>query len=199
MLHLPPQRVTAPELTPVTLAAARQHLAVDHDEHDGRIQLAIDAATAHLDGYSGILGRALVRQVRRESFGFWPAGRCVPLALAPVLSVTSVACRTAAGEIVTLPETAYRVLAEASDPKLLIGMSADLPVLECAPDAVTVTYEAGYGDPDKVPAPLRAAILMMVGDQYRFTETATLGAAAAVPMSVTVDRLVAPFRRLRVS
>jgi len=199
MLHLPPLRVTAPALPPVAMAAAKQHLAVDHDEHDERIQLAIDAATTHLDGFGGILGRALVRQTWRECFAFWPAGRCVPLALAPVLSVASVSCRTGAGGEVILPASAYRVLAEASDPQLLISMSADLPVLECAPDAVTVTYQAGYGDPDDVPAPLRAAILMMVGDQYRFTETATLGAASAVPMSVTVDRLVAPFRRLRVS
>ena len=199
MLRLPPWRVTAPAVTPVTLAAAKQHLAVDHDEHDDRITLAIDAATAHLDGYAGILGRALVRQTWREHVAFWPAGRCVPLALAPVLSVASVSCRTAAGDQVTLPETAYRVLAETGDPVLLISMTADLPTLERAPDAVTITYEAGYGDPADVPAPLRAAILMMVGDQYRFTETAALGVASAVPMSVTVDRLVAPFRRFRVS
>lgn len=198
MMKLPPLRVTAPLLAPVTLAAAKQHLAVDHDEHDERIQLAIEAATAHLDGYSGILGRALVRQTWRECSSFWPAGRCLPLALAPVLSVASIKCRTASGSEVTLPESAYRVLAEASDPKLLISISADLPALEQSPDAVTITYQAGYGDAGDVPAPLRAAILMMVGDQYRFTETAVLGAASAVPMSVTVDRLVTPFRRLRV-
>lgn len=199
MMNLPPLRIAGPSEAPVTLDQAKAHLAIDHDEHDARIQLAIDAAVDHLDGLRGVLGRALVTQTWRESMAFWPASRCFPLALAPVLSVEKVTARTAAGSVEDLPQSDWRVLAGESDPRLLLSMSAALPDLEAAPDAVTITYQAGYGGPDAVPAAIRAAILMMVGDQYRFTETAVAGSAAVVPMSVTVDRLITPFRRVMVS
>ena len=73
---------------------------------------------------------------------------------------------------------------------------AALPSLACEPDALSVTYTAGYGAAEDVPAPIRHAILLMVGDMYRFTESAGPGQMASVPMSTTVERLLAPYRRV---
>lgn len=195
---LPPELVTAPSVKPISLAEAKAHLRVDHGLDDALIERAIDAATGHLDGYGGILGRALLAQRWRQFFSFWPASRCLPLRLAPVTAIVEIRARAADGSESVIDPASYRLLAGASRPEVLISLAASLPALEHAPDAVAVTYDAGYGTTAEiVPAPIRQAMLLMVGDMYRFTDTVALGAAGAVPMSATVDRLLAPYRRIQ--
>lgn len=188
----------APTVTPISLAEAKAHLRVDHGLDDALIERAIGAAVGHLDGYGGILGRALMAQRWRQFFSFWPASRCLPLALAPVSAIVEVRARTPGGAESVVDPASYRLLAGASRPEVLFSVSASLPALDTVPDAVAVTYEAGYGaSAQAVPAPIRQAMLLMVGDMYRFPETVALGASSAVPMSTTVDRLLAPYRRVR--
>jgi hypothetical protein len=45
-----------------------------------------------------------------------------------------------------------------------------------------------------VPAPIKAAVLLMVGDLYENRETVAEGAPAPVEMSMTVERLLSPYR-----
>jgi uncharacterized phiE125 gp8 family phage protein len=199
MRCLPPELVTPASVQPVTLAEAKAHCRVDHGEDDARLNLAIDAATRHLDGYGGILGRALLKQRWRQHLAFWPASRCIDLALAPVLVAgVVVTARLADGSSQVLDPGSYRLLAAGSaSPRLLFSVSTSLPGLASEPDAVAIEYDAGYGEvPAGVPGAIRAAILMMVGDLYRFTESAAPGTAVAVPMTPTVDRLLAPYRRI---
>ena len=70
-------------------------------------------------------------------------------------------------------------------------------------ETVRIRYRAGYAvDPDadpivsNVPEPIKQAILLMVGDMYRFTETASdmNVAPTSIPMSTTVENLLSPFR-----
>src|SRR5690606_12599307 len=85
---LAPVRTVAPATMPVSLAEAKAHLRVDHDDQDDLITAQIKAATAYLDGWSGILGRALVTQTWRQDFaGF---GDRLPLPLVPVTAIDSV-------------------------------------------------------------------------------------------------------------
>lgn len=202
MRSLPPVLVDPPADTPVSLEEAKAHLRIDHDLDDGRVEAAIAGAVAHLDGYTGILGRALVTQTWRQDCSFWPASRCLKLPLAPVASIASVSYRPAGGGAAVVVDPAgYRLLAGASDPSVLLP-AAFAPALDNAPDAISVEFVAGYGKPGdadwpkQMPGALRSAILLMVGDLYRFTDSAAIGQVSAVPMSVTVDRLLSPFRRL---
>jgi uncharacterized phiE125 gp8 family phage protein len=201
MLCLPPERVTAPAVTPVTLAEAKLHLRVDDDDTalDDEITRAIEAATGHLDGRTGILGRALVTQKWRQFSSFWPASRVFDLALAPVASIEQVALRLADGTEIVLDPSGYRLLSgNTAQPKLLLPVATALPALAQDPDAIAIDYVAGYGDAAAVPSELKSAILLMVGDLYRYRGTATLGQAMAIPMTPTVDRLITPFRRFLV-
>lgn len=194
---LPPELVEAPTVKPISLVEAKAHLRVDHGLDDALIERAIDVAIGHLDGYGGILGRALMAQRWRQFFPFWPASRCLPLRLAPAVSIVEIRVRAPDGGESVLDPAGYRLLSGASRPQALFPASASLTAAACDPDAIAVTYEAGYGaEPDKVPAPIRQAMLLMVGDMYRFPETIVLGQSSAPPMSTTVDRLLAPYRRI---
>lgn len=85
-----PVLTDVPALRPVSLAEAKAHLRVDFSDDDTLISALIDAATAHIDGYTGILARALVTQTWRQDFCDWPGDRVLRLPLAPVASVESV-------------------------------------------------------------------------------------------------------------
>ena len=63
-------------------------------------------------------------------------------------------------------------------------------------EAGRIQYRAGY---EQVPAPIKAAILMMVGDLYRVRTTASdmNVTATAIPMSTTVNALLQPYRVYR--
>lgn len=75
--------ITPPTDPVVTLAEAKDHLRVSHDDEDWLIAGLIDAATAHLDGVGGVLGRALNPQTWRAVFCGGAAGE---LPLVPVIS-----------------------------------------------------------------------------------------------------------------
>jgi hypothetical protein len=51
-----------PAVQPVTLAQLKAHANVETSDWDGPLQIYLDAAVAWLDGYAGVLGRAMVTQ-----------------------------------------------------------------------------------------------------------------------------------------
>jgi hypothetical protein len=66
---LAPVRTVAPALNPVSLDEAKDHVgAAEFDDDDRKLEGYIDAAVAYLDGYSGILGRALITQTWKVNF-----------------------------------------------------------------------------------------------------------------------------------
>lgn len=67
----PPVLITAPTDPVVTLADLKLHLRVDHDDDDDLIEAFQSAAVAHLDGWTGVLGRAIMPQVWRQEFDAW--------------------------------------------------------------------------------------------------------------------------------
>jgi uncharacterized phiE125 gp8 family phage protein len=188
---LAPILITAPASPPITLEMAKQHLRVSDSEEDVLIQAYIEAATAHLDGWSGILGRALVTQTWRQDFAsFSPA---LPLPLHPAQTITSVTYIDAAGDQQTVPAADYDLVADSMGGSVMLKPGRAWPATGQALRPVSVTYVAGLPAAE-VPAPIRSAILLMVGDLYANRET-TASSAARIPMAATVEALIAPWRR----
>lgn len=187
-----PVRTVAPELTPVSLMEAKAHLRVDFEDDDGLIAALVDAATEHLDGYTGILGRALVTQTWRQDFCDWPADRVLRLKLAPVASVTSVKYFDASNAEITVAASGnYALLEDARGPYIKFTSDFAAPDLyDERDDRIRVTFVAGYGDPPDVPAAIRAALLLIVGDLYKNRD------AGAVAPNAAVSALLQPYRRV---
>ena len=177
--------VTAPNLV-VTVAEAKAHLRVDASDHDTQIEAFIAAAIANLDGPAGWLGRSIGSQVLNLVMDHTAFGRSsfrVPSG--PVITLTSVKYIDTDGVEQTLAAETYTLLV---DGRVALAYNQSWPSVRCQSDAVRVRYTAGYA---AVPAPIKAAILMMVADMYANREAQM---AADMTPNPTVDALLGPYR-----
>ena len=187
--------ITAPAVEPVSLADAQLHLRAPTSGADATLISAyIQAARETVEAHTG---RALVTQTWQARLSAFPATGAVYLPRAPLIAVTTLAIVDAAGAVTTVAADQYQVDAStgpyAQPGAVLPASGVDWP--ETRADtlgAVRVTFTAGYGaTAASVPAALRAAILLIVGELYEQRE-----ASAEKPTSDTaaIRRLMDPFR-----
>jgi uncharacterized phiE125 gp8 family phage protein len=83
---------TAPTAELVTLAQLKAQVGVlaEDTSDDTLLAACLAAGVGHLDGYAGVLGRALASQVWKLYLDAWPCDRIVRLPLPPLISVGSV-------------------------------------------------------------------------------------------------------------
>ena len=187
-----PSLITGPTEPPVSLAEAKAHLRVDFTDDDTLISALVDAATAHIDGHTGILARALVTQTWRQDFCDWPGDRVLRLPLAPVASVQSVKYFDAANAEITVDAIGnYALLEDARGPYIKFTSDFAAPALfDERDDRIGVTFVAGYGGAAEVPAAIRAAVLLIVGDLYKNRD------AGEVAPNAAATALLTPYRRV---
>lgn len=196
MRFLRPVRVTPPAAPLVTLEEAKAQCRVDDGEEDGLIQRLIATATAHLDGWSGILGRCLVNQEWRQGLSGWPSGGGVYLPF-PDVSAAQVAYLDEAGE--EQPLDAGRVQLAEDTRGAYLRFTGSLPAVsreQAAP--VQVTFTAGYGPAaEDVPEGIRHAALLLIGHWHEARQAVVTG-TIATEMPLAVKDLLAPHMRVRV-
>ncbi|WP_426036495.1 head-tail connector protein [Brevundimonas sp. DC300-4] len=187
-----PVRTVAPTSAPVSLTEAKTHLRVDHGDEDTLIQAFIDAATAHLDGWSGVLGRALVTQTWSQVFDRFEPRLRLPM---PAATVTGVTCVDPDGLTLTLDDEDYVLRTDALGSFVETVHGVNWPATRDQTGTVSVTFTCGEPG-SSVPAPITAAILLMVGDLYASREGVVTGTIVAE--NPTVAALIAPYRRVGV-
>lgn len=199
--------ITAPTDTPVTLEDVKAHLNIlpSNTDDDAALTLYIHAATAHLDGKDGILQRCLKPQTWELTYDEFPSAEIL-LPLPPLISVDYIRYVDADGDTQTIDAANY-VVDNKSVPGWVAPIDAyDWPTPLNVVNAVTVRYTAGYADtepgsgqsegemPSNVPAPIKAAILMIVADWYRHRET--VGAnVSGIPLTAPAKALIFPFKQ----
>lgn len=185
--------VVIPPEPVVSLAEAKLHLRVDGSDEDALIEGYVAAATAHIDGPDGWLGRAVGVQTLEARCDSLTCGNTIRLPFPPVIEPVSISY---------LDADDVEDMADLADIELL---GADLmPTGGAWPwaggssrrEGVRIRYRAGY---DVVPPAIRAAVLLMTGDLYRNRESVTEGnlSPSQVPMSTTIENLLAPYRVYR--
>lgn len=191
-----PVLVTPPAIMPVTLQEVKLHLAVDHDDHDAMIAGFIAAAVDHLDGWTGILGRALVEQTWRIDFDGFSDSFRIPLG--PVQSVTSLTVRNEAGQLSTVSSDEYSLLSDEIGPYVKFKSDFVRPSDLNETKPIALTWLAGYAavdDVSTVPHAIRVAIMLLVGHWYNVRETVNVG-NIVTELPFTVNALITPYRRV---
>jgi len=152
----------------------------------------IAAAWRLLNGWDGLLGRCVGAQEVRQDFDAFAS--CLVLPLGPVGDDVEIVWRDASGGEEAIDPAEYRVKTDiAGRTAVHFRPSFSIPAEIADERPVSVTYTAGE---EIVPAPIKQAILLMVGAWYENREESVVGVSvSSLPNAVAVDRLIHPYRR----
>lgn len=189
-----PVRTSAPAATPVTLDEVKAHCRVDDTDSDAVLTMLLNAAVDHLDGWTGILGRALVTQTWRQDFDGFSSEMRLPLG--PVDSITSITCRDSSGQISTIGSDNYALKTDEIGGYVRFKDSYSFPTDLNETGAVSVTYVAGVAEAD-VPAAIKAVILLLVS-HWNENREAVLTGTISTSLPLGVDRLLGGHRRINI-
>lgn len=177
--------VITPPAALVSLEDAKRHLRVTTNDEDALITSYVAAASSWIDGPGGWLARSIGEQVleyRCDGFSF-----CDRLPYGPVIAVTEIQYVEPDGTEAILGEDVYDVAAGG----VVLRHGAAWPSLRGDTEGVRVRYQAGEA---AVPAQVRQAILLLVGQWYRNRMSVVVGTiSSALPFGV--EALLAPLRR----
>lgn len=165
-------RITQPANEPITLAEAKAHLRLTHDDEDLLVSAMISAARTACEDR---LQRTLITSNWRLTLpGFPPV---IYLAMGDVQSVTAVSYTDPDGTIQTLSPSAYQLARSNGRSVLVPAPRQSWPATQAGVvEAVSVEYAAGYGDAAaSVPAPLKAWILLALGDLFENRQATSIG------------------------
>lgn len=189
----------APSVQPITLAEAKAHLRVDHGDEDALITSLIAAATAHVEGREGYTGRALVSQVWDMSLAAFPKD-IIDLPFPPLQEVVQIIYLDKTGNSQTLGTDIYEVNTFTQPARIERAYSKEWPETYEAWNAVTIRFRAGYEPTDTdsptdmasgVPEPIKAAILLVLGDLYHNRSGQT---EKKLELNRSVQALLYPYR-----
>lgn len=180
--------VTPPALEPVTLAEAKLHLRVDHDDEDTLITALIVAAREQAETFCR---RRLIETTLRLDLDRFPVnGAPIRLPYPPAISVTSIVYLDQDGVSQTLDAAAYRFIADPMGATIEPEFDYSWPITRQVGAAVQVTFKAGFGTTAASVKPaIKQAMLMLVGHYFENREAVAFN-AAAMPLPLGVESLL---------
>lgn len=136
--------VTAATIYPVTVDEVKSYLRDVYDEDDALILDWIKAATDELEKATC---RSFINQTFKDSYDCWPLtdGYYAVCHRAPLSSVSSIAYIDSDGNSQTWSSSYYDVDTTREPGRISIAWGASLPAIRDDPNAVAITYVAGYG------------------------------------------------------
>lgn len=153
--------VTPPAELPVSMAAAKRQLRVEHDLEDEDIADDLAAATDLAERHCN---RCFVtRTVRARTAAFPAGGRALALPVGPVRSVSAVRYVAEDGTVETLDPAGYVPWSPNNAPAVSAGADGWPAALADPAGYVEVEYVAGYGTAAQVPAAAKKAIRLILG------------------------------------
>lgn len=157
---------------PVTLEIVRAHLRnEDLNSDDEYVRHLILGAAAYIERTYGL---ALLTQTIVETHAAFPscAGNPMLLRIAPLVEITSIQYLDTAGATQTWSASEYTSGSFNFSPFVVPKTTYNFPTsVAQLPNAVTVTYRAGFGTKSSaVPANIRSALLLLVAHMYENRE-----------------------------
>ena len=164
--------ITPATLKALTVQEVKDYLRVDSNAEDTLLGVLIDASTQMAESY---LGRFLLTTVIEEFYDFFPVYKTgvdpfhgdrniIYLSRGPVQSVASVKYIDGNGNEQTVTASDYRTDL-VSEPSRIMPNEGWLGTKDTV-NAVIIRYTGGYTQASDVPANIKMAMLLMIGEMY---------------------------------
>lgn len=181
-----PHSVTvAAAAEPVTLSEAKAHLRVDSTDEDTLIGADIAAARDYIERYTGTFTAAQTVTAKCDSFADFET-----LPILPLGAVSSVSYVDVDGNSQTLASSVYEVRSEGLAASIVRKAGQYWPEIQTG-SRITVTATVGYS---AIPAAIKQAMLLLLGDWYRSRENSALGTNQPSEMPHAVTALLSNYR-----
>lgn len=181
---------TPPASEPLDLAMVKLHLRVDTDmtDDDPLIESLMSAAREHVET---VCERALITQTWTAQLAAFPP--VIELRGGKVTAVDSVKYLDNDGALQTLDASAYVADLTTEPATIAPAFGTQWPVTRTINNAVQVQYKVGYADAGAVPAAIKSAMLLLIGDWY---VNRTAQQDAELYSNRAADALLFPYRRV---
>lgn len=183
--------ITPPATTPISRAELKTHLRVDTTAEDDYIDTVILAATDYFEQRSW-------RQLITATYGLYldefPTDY-IEFPKAPLQSITSVVYEDTNGSTQTWSSSLYEVDVKADVGRLRPIDGESFPGTDTVYNAVTITFNAGYGDADTdVPDLVRSTIKLIGAYFYENRQNIlTTGSVSEIPVPMALGHLINQF------
>lgn len=154
--------LTQPSVSAISLEDAKAHLRVTSTTEDSVIQELLAVAASEVEARTC---RVLLESTFALYLDRFPDSAPIVLPRAPLIAVDSIKYLDGDGVEQTLAAEDYMVELRREPGRVHPWLS--WPATQASrPDAVTITFRAGYANPDAIPAALKHAIRLYVADVY---------------------------------
>jgi len=164
--------ITPATIKALTVQEVKDYLRVDSDAEDTLLGVLIDAATQMAESY---LGRFLLTTVIEEFYDFFPVYKTgvdpfhgdrniIYLSRGPVQSLASVKYIDGNGDEITVSASDYRTDL-VGEPARVFPEDGWYGTKDTV-NAVIIRYTCGYTQASDVPANIKMAMLLMIGEMY---------------------------------
>ena len=184
---------------PVSLETARLHLRLDtlgspptHPD-DALVTALITVAREAVENFTELTVAVNTFQVKLDFF----ENLTIDLGTYPVNSITSITYVDTSGATQTISSSDYVLDTFSKPAQIVLAYAKQWPAVRNQPNAVTVTFEAGYtGDTSPVtnvlPKALTQAMLLTITDLYE--NRGAIGSKQNYEIPVMAQYLMAPYR-----
>ncbi len=198
MRQLLPVRTIDPGVDLIEVAEARRQCRVDHNDDDETLKEIVADVTGHLEAPDGILRVCLLKQTWQDTWSGFPCStQRIRLSVEPLIAVQTVEyVAEGASTWSTLASDKWSGYADTLGAWVELVDGEEWPDTATRPDAVRITYTAGFGDKkEKVPAAIRRAAKLLVGHFYENREETLVGVTAS-NLPTGAATLLRPFLRI---
>ena len=203
---MPMQLITPPAGEPISLAEAKLHLRVDFDDDDSLIQVLISAARQAAET---LTNRQLVTARWRMVLDSFPGpslmgvpagqtftlpGHAILLTKSPVTSVVEIRYLDMAGIWQVMPAAHYTVDSACEPARITPVFGQIWPIALPQIGAVSVIFDAGYGNASAVPEGIKTWIKLRVGSLYVHREEVASMTRGRIDPLPFIDGLLDPYK-----
>jgi uncharacterized phiE125 gp8 family phage protein len=183
---------TPPLAEPITLAEAKAHLRITHNDDDAYVQRLVTAARRQIEAR---LGLSLITQGWSLFLDRWPEQGAARVALHPVQQVTDIITYGEQDTPATLDPAHYFLDNKSRPARIVLRSGRPFPVPGRTINGIEIKFVAGFGAAAAtVPDEIRQALLLTVAAWY-----ADRGETESGFLPLMARELIAPFKHVRLS